>query len=101
MLLEDDVVVTNNLILAELIPFLKMKRQGRLIELLRSISNPGMEIDWNRIIALQYLCLENGLNGVAIPDLLIADNAMQHQAGIFSLDTHFPRMAAFMDFEMF
>jgi predicted nucleic acid-binding protein len=97
MLLEEDLVVINDLVLAELVPFLRMKKQSRLIELLQSIHNPGMTIDWQRIIDLQCLCLENGLNGAGIPDLLIVDHAVQQKFTIYTLDKHFHRMAEFID----
>ncbi len=35
-LIDENIVVTNNLILAELIPFLKIKKQKKIVELLLS-----------------------------------------------------------------
>jgi hypothetical protein len=100
-LIEENLVVTNHLILAELTPFLKIKKQNNLLELLSNISKLEIDINWDKIIDLQYLCLQNGLNGVGIPDLIIVQNAMQNPTKIFSLDKHFSNMSAFLDFEMF
>ena len=33
--------------------------------------------------------MKKGINGVGIPDLLIAQNAIHNQCEIFSLDRHF------------
>jgi hypothetical protein len=100
-LIDENLVVTNHLILAELTPFLKIKKQNNLLELLSNISRLRIDINWDKIIDLQYLCLHNGLNGVGIPDLIIVQNAMQNPTKIFSLDKHFSIMSAFLDFEMF
>jgi hypothetical protein len=49
--------VTNELILAELIPFLKLQNKKRLIELLYSIEQLPLNIDWENIISLQTKAL--------------------------------------------
>ena len=100
-LLEENIVVINNLILTELSPFLKLKKQHNLIDLLHNINNLSIEINWNELIEFQYKCLTNGLNGVGIPDLIIAQNAIQHNCKIFSLDKHFLAMSKFLNFDIF
>ena len=88
-LIDENIVATNDLILAELIPFLKIRKQKKVIELLRSIKNLELQINWEEIIEYQVKCLKKGVNGVGIPDLIIAQNAKQHACEIYSLDTHF------------
>jgi predicted nucleic acid-binding protein len=88
-LIDENLVVTNDLILAELIPFLKARNQNKIISLLHSVKKLRLNINWKQIIALQYACLKNGLNGVGIPDLIIAQNAKQNGCEIYSLDNHF------------
>jgi hypothetical protein len=100
-LIDENLVVTNDLILAELIPFLKIRKQKDLIDLLCNIGKLRIDINWDQLIDLQYLCLQNGLNGVGIPDLIIVQNAMQHEAKIYSLDRHFLTMCGFLDFYVF
>ena len=100
-LIEENLVVINNLILTELTPFLKLRRQHRLIKLLNSINNSTIQIKWDQLIEFQYKCLKNGLNGVGIPDLIIVQNAVQHNCKIYSLDKHFSKMATFLKFEVF
>lgn len=91
-LIDEDLIVTNDLILAELIPFLKIRNQQKIINLLCNVKKLVLSIDWNQIIELQFKCLKNGLNGIGIPDLIIAQNAKQNRCEIYSLDSHFSRM---------
>ncbi len=89
LLIDENIVVTNDLILAELIPFLKVRKQKSIIELLKNINNLQLQIKWDEIIEFQVKCLRKGINGVGIPDLIIAQNAKQNDCEIYSLDTHF------------
>ncbi|RLC14043.1 MAG: PIN domain nuclease [Deltaproteobacteria bacterium] len=82
----------NDLILSEIIPFLKIKKEKRVISLLNSINRLALNINWNQIIDFQYKCLKTGINGIGIPDLIIAQNAMQNHCAIYSLDKHFKMM---------
>lgn len=100
-LIDEYLVVTNDLILAELTPFLKIRKQNSLIDLLHNVSRLAININWDQIIDLQYLCLQNGLNGVGIPDLIIVQNAIQNTSKIYTLDKHFSSMNGFLDFEIF
>ncbi|MCP4268977.1 MAG: PIN domain-containing protein [Candidatus Brocadiaceae bacterium] len=88
-LLDENLVVTNDIILTELIPFLKIKKQLKVIQLLREISCLPLHINWDEIIDLQVKCLKNGSNGIGIPDLIIAQNAKLNNCKIYSLDKHF------------
>lgn len=91
-LIDENLVALNDLILAELVPFLKIRRQHQLIDLLSNVRTLPIMIDWQELIAFQTACLKNGLNGIGIPDLIIAQNAKQHGCEIYSLDRHFLRM---------
>ncbi len=88
-LIDENLVVTNDLILAELIPFLKIGNQRKIIKLLHNINKLDVRINWGQIADYQYKCLKSGLNGVGIPDLIIAQNAQQNHCEIYSLDNHF------------
>jgi predicted nucleic acid-binding protein len=88
-LLDENLIVTNDVILAELLPFLQVKNQSRIIHLLGTIEKLPLRIEWNEIITFQTKCLQAGINGLGIPDLLIAQNARQNQCWIYSLDKHF------------
>ena len=88
-LIDENLVVINDLILAELIPFLKIRKQRKVIKLLKHINKLEIHIEWDQLIEFQYKCLKNGMNGVGIPDLIIIQNAKQHHCEIYSLDNHF------------
>ena len=91
-LIEENIIVINDLILAELIPPLKARSQHNVIKLLNCINKVELLIDWNQIIEFQLKCLKNGLNGIGIPDLIIAQNAKQNHCSIYSFDKHFQLM---------
>ncbi|MBU2537543.1 MAG: PIN domain-containing protein [Proteobacteria bacterium] len=88
-LIDENLVVTNDLILSELIPFLKIRNQRKLIALLNKINKLEVVVNWELLIEDQYKCLKNGINGIGIPDLIIAQNAKQNHCSIYSLDNHF------------
>lgn len=91
-LIDENLIATNDLILAELIPYLKVQNQRKLISLLLHINRFDLSVNWNQIIEYQYKCLKKGLNGIGIPDLIIAQNAKQNHCEIYSLDNHFRLM---------
>jgi predicted nucleic acid-binding protein len=97
-LIDENLIVTNDLILAELVPFLKVRNQRKLINLLLNINKFDLSINWNQIIEYQHKCLKNGLNGIGIPDLIIAQNAKQNHCEIYSLDHHFRLMKDILNF---
>ena len=88
-LIDENLIVINDLILAELTPYLKIKRQTKVIKLLNEVSRIPLDIHWEEIIEFQVKCLKAGANGVGIPDLIIAQNAKQYGCKVFSLDKHF------------
>ena len=88
-LLEENLVVINEIILAELVPFLKIKKQKKIIRLLNAIEKMPLKIKWDEIILFQVDCLRAGVNGIGIPDLLIAQNGKQNECKVYSLDKYF------------
>ncbi len=91
-LIDENLIVINDLILAELVPSLRVRNQRKIIRLLKNINNLKLSINWNQIIEFQFKCLKNGLNGIGIPDLIVAQNAKQNHCKIYSLDGHFELM---------
>ena len=88
-LIDENIILTNDIILAELVPYLKMKKETKVINLLHEINKTPLNINWEEIIDFQVKCLKSGVNGVAIPDLIIAQNARQHHCKVYSHDKHF------------
>lgn len=91
-LIDENLIVTNDLILAELIPSLRFRRQQKIVKLLYNINKLELSINWDQLIEFQFKCLKNGLNGIGIPDLIVAQNAKQNHSEIYSLDSHFKFM---------
>ncbi len=88
-LIDENLLVTNDVILTELIPYLKVKKQTTVIKLLDELNKLPLKINWEEIISFQTKYLKNGANGIGIPDLIIAQNAKQYDCNVYSLDKHF------------
>ncbi|MBI2437845.1 MAG: PIN domain-containing protein [Lentisphaerae bacterium] len=88
-LIEEELIVINDLILAELTPPLLFRRERKLVGLLHEIEWVPLTLDWGGIVEMQVTCLRNGINKVGIPDLIIAQHAIQNNLSLFSLDKHF------------
>ncbi len=91
-LIDENLVVINDLILTELLPLLILKREKKVINLLEMIKKYHMHSDWEEIRGYQLSCLKSGSSGIGIPDLLIAQNSIQHNVAVFSIDKHFKFM---------
>ncbi len=91
-LIDENLIVINDLILAELVPSLRVRNQRKIVRLLYNINRLELSINWAQIIEFQFKCLKNGLNGIGIPDLIVAQNAKQNHCEIYSLDSHFKLM---------
>ncbi|MEX1349480.1 MAG: PIN domain-containing protein [Desulfobacterales bacterium] len=100
-LIDENIIVINELILTELIPFLKLQNHLKLINLLKNINKIRITFNWDNLVEIQYKCLKKGINGVGIPDLIISQNAIQNNCKIYSLDKHFHEMSKFLDFDIF
>lgn len=92
-LIDEGLVATNDLILAELLPPLIVQKQSKLAALLREIPLVPLTLDWPSIVDDQILCLRNGINKIGIPDLIIAQNSKQHGLALYTRDRHFRLIA--------
>ena len=100
-LIDENLITTNDIILAELIPYLKIKKQTKVIEVLEEVNKLPLEIRWEEIIDYQVTCLRGGANGVGIPDLIIAQNAAQNRCTVYSLDKHFRLLNRVLKIELY
>ena len=91
-LIHNNTLCINNLVLAELLPFINLKKEYRLKRLLLAIKRIELEVDWDEIIDMQTRNLLHGINKVGIPDLIIAQNAINNNLFLFSFDKHFGLM---------
>jgi predicted nucleic acid-binding protein len=65
-----------------------------------TIKKLDLILNWDQIIEFQFNCLKNGLNGIGIPDLIIAQNAKQNRCEIYSLDHHFRLMKDILELQL-
>ena len=98
--IDENILVINDLILTELIPFLKIKQQRKIINLLNAIYKLELNINWGQLIDYQHKCLKKGINGVGIPDLVIVQNAIQNQCELYTLDNHFKMIQQSINLKM-
>lgn len=101
LLIEENLIVTNELILTELIPALHVRKQNRLIALLREVKRYPVQIDWDDITQMQVTCISNGLNGIGIPDLIITQNAIQNDLHLLTSDRHFDSVSKYMPLSIY
>jgi len=100
-ILDVNTVCINDLILSELLPSINHKKEKELKELLLTITKIPLIINWNTIIYMQTQNLKNGLNKVGIADLIIAQNVIDNDLELFTLDKHFEIMSSLHDFRLF
>lgn len=101
LLIDENLIAVNDLILAELVPFLKVKRELNLIKLLNTIRRTALLINWQNIIEMQTKCLKEGINKVGIPDLIHAQHAISNKLKIYTLDKHFALINRHTDLELY
>ena len=100
-LIETNSICTNDLILAELLPSIKMRKENELMHLLESIERIDLDIEWRELISFQVYNLKNGINNVGIPDLIIAQNAIQNDLKLYAKDRHFQLMKKHLGLKLY
>ena len=100
-LIDRNQLCINNLILSELIPFLRIKKENTLIKILMTIKNIAIKIDWGEIIDFQEINLRNGLNKIGIPDLIIVQTVRSNNLLLYSMDKHFNLMNKYIGFDRY
>jgi len=88
-LLDNNQLCINDLILSELLPSLLHKKEYHVVDLLKSIYNIPIIIDWTEIIDFQTNNKKNGYNNIGIPDFIIIQNVLQNNLVLYSIDKHF------------
>ncbi len=100
-LIDSGKVCVNDLILTELVPSIRHRKEAELEHLLLQVPKVSMSIDWASLISMQTENLKHGVNRVGIPDLMIAQNAIQNDLALYSLDKHFSLMKEFLSLKLF
>jgi predicted nucleic acid-binding protein len=101
LLIKNDLVVVNDIIIAELVPFLHNAKAHELIDAILSLPKNKLDIQWDRLIDTQKINLANGINKVGIPDLIILQNVVQNNQTLWTNDKHFYLMQEFTGLKLF
>ncbi len=99
-LLRDELCV-NDVILAELLPSIRHRRETHLESLLFQLPRLRMWIDWNELVIMQTENLRHGINKVGLSDLMIVQNAIQNNVTLLSSDKHFSLMNQIFKFDLY
>jgi len=100
-LIDKNLLCINDLILSEILPSLIVRRENELVDILNSIDKAELRIDWIGITQMQIQNIKNGINKVGIPDLIIAQNAIQNDTKLFTFDKHFGLMKKAIGLKLF
>lgn len=100
-LINENLIATNELVLSELLPALTIQGQKRLIDLLRLLPLQPLAINWDEVRSFQTRCLKKGFSGIGIPDLIMAQNAIEHNTPLYTLDKHFRWLAETTSLKLF
>ncbi len=85
-LLAEDLVVTNSLVLAEIVPALRLKKRKDVIRLLNILEAHEIKADWNEVIDIQMKFVSRFNYFVGISDILIFQNSIQNDLMLYSFD---------------
>jgi len=99
-LIEENLVCINEIILTELAPALIKKKENEVLSGLLAIEMIPLNLDWEIIRRYQLMNLENGINKLGIPDLMIMQQVIEEKLTLFSFDKHFKLMQNHLNFEL-
>jgi predicted nucleic acid-binding protein len=88
-LIDTNQICTNDLILSEIVPSLRARKEKALVDILYRIQCYPLAIEWLEIIDFQVRNIRKGINNVGISDLIIMQNVIQHSLVLYAVDSHF------------
>ncbi len=100
-LLNLDLVYTNEIVMIELLPVLRLQKNTEIIESLSTLYKSEMNIFWDGLQQLQLINLKNGINKVGIPDLIIVQHCIYYSLELWTFDKHFELMAKHINLKIF
>ena len=100
-LIDANQICINDLVLSEIVPSLLMRKEKGLVDTLYKIQRYPLSINWLELIEFQVKNLRKGINKVGISDLIIMQNVIQQNLVLYSLDSHFTKMAEIFPFKIY
>jgi predicted nucleic acid-binding protein len=101
LFIELDLVATNELILTELLPFLRLQNEMEIFGKLNILPRIELDIFWEGIREIQKLNLKQGVNNVGIPDLIIAQQCVDKNLELWTFDKHFRLMVEYLELKLY
>jgi predicted nucleic acid-binding protein len=101
LFIELDLAATNELILTELLPFLRHHNEKEIFSMLSILPRIELEIFWEGIREIQKLNLKRGVNNVGIPDLIVAQQCIDKNLELWTFDKHFRLMAEYLELKIY
>lgn len=98
--IQENVICINDLILAELVPSIRLNKAFELVSMLQAIEKIPLAIDWDDLIEMQMVNSKHGINKVGLPDLIIVQNVRQNNLELCSPDRHFKLMRPLFHFKL-
>lgn len=99
-LIEEDLACFNELILTELAPALMLRNETDILVGLQALTMIPLNVDWEIVRDYQLMNLQNGINKVGIPDLIILQQVIDEKITLFSFDKHFQLMQNQLTFDL-
>jgi predicted nucleic acid-binding protein len=100
-LIDANQICINDLVLSEIVPPLLIRKEKGLVDTLYRIQRYPLSINWPELINFQVKNLRKGINKVGISDLIIMQNVIQQNLVLYSLDSHFTKMAEIFPFKIY
>ena len=102
-LLQEGLVCTIGLVKAEILPGARTKKEFNLLkEYFNALPFLADSADmWDKVISGQCKLKQKGINGIGIPDLIVAITAMAHDVEVFSRDRHFVSIHEIIGLKLF
>lgn len=101
LFIELDIAITNELILTELLPFLRLHNELEIFSILSKLPRVELDIFWGGIREIQKLNLRNGVNNVGIPDLIIVQQCVDKNLELWTFDKHFKLMSEYLELKIY
>jgi predicted nucleic acid-binding protein len=100
-LIDTNQICTNDLILSEIVPSLRARKEKALVDILYRIQRYPLAIEWLEIIDFQVRNIRKGINNVGISDLIIMQNVIQHSLVLYAVDSHFSLMSRIFPIKLY
>ncbi len=100
-LIDSNLICVNDIVLAEILPPLLVRRQEKLARLLECVKKIPLAPDWGEVVRWQSQILKSGVARAGVTDLLMAQNAVQNGLRIFTMNRLFYQMRKTLPFDLY